>query len=650
MSEPSDISGPGLPPPVPPTPAGPPAAATPSGAPFLPPTQPFAAPPPPPTVPTSAVGQGEVPEVGLSPAGQSPRRSKGKLIGALAGVVVLLGAGTFAVAQISSNDSSGGAASPKELGDKLMQTLDNEDVLGAVDLLLPGERDTFRQPMIELVDELRRLQILDDSADLHKVGGIDITVEDQNVTVEDTNVDDISHVSISGTSSAKVNGDEVPIGDLVTKLAGGERPDLTSESDSSDFDVTFTAVEKDGRWYVSLFYSLAESMRGDRDIPDEGVSPAGADTPEGALDNMLNAISGLDIEGVIAGLNPNEAEALQRYAPLFIDDAQSALDDANAKVELSGAKYDVTGSGDERQVALTAVTAKVTTDGQSAELSLKDGCVTGKSGDQTFDTCDAQNGVDQTIDDQLSQLGVDDSTDIKTFIDDAQKAFSDFSMHGVVVNKVDGKWYVSPIGTSFELMLSTLRALDRDEIDTLIEDGKKLVESFTSIAGETTSDSGTDDSNTATTDDSGTSTTDDSGTSNTDDSGTSNTDDAGASNSDWYSCLNQPSAEAAKCIDDGVQSGAFDATLIPAPYLYPDCGLFDYYNSEALYSDTPEDFFAQISKGASCIVAAAAADGIDLSSNTPEFVKPECFAKVNPYNASGDPDEYQKAFDCAYAN
>ena len=40
------------------------------------------------------------------------------------------------------------------------------------------------------------------------------------------------------------------------------------------------------------------------------------------MDNLINAAAGLDLAKVIGALNPNEFEALQRYAPLFLDDAQ----------------------------------------------------------------------------------------------------------------------------------------------------------------------------------------------------------------------------------------------------------------------------------------------------------------------------------------
>ena len=107
-------------------------------------------------------------------------------------VVALVGAGVFALTQIGGNDDKGGAASPTEAGENLVAALNDEDILGAVDLLLPGERDTFRQPMIDLVDNLKRLEVLGDDADPSKVKGIDIDLADAKVTADTPAAPDIT--------------------------------------------------------------------------------------------------------------------------------------------------------------------------------------------------------------------------------------------------------------------------------------------------------------------------------------------------------------------------------------------------------------------------------------------------------------------------
>ena len=89
-------------------------------------------------------------------------------------------AGVFAVTQMSGGNE-GGAASPEELGEAFMESLDQEDFLGVIDLLLPGERDTFSEPAQELVSELTRLEVLTEDASLDDLSGFDVTLEDRNV-------------------------------------------------------------------------------------------------------------------------------------------------------------------------------------------------------------------------------------------------------------------------------------------------------------------------------------------------------------------------------------------------------------------------------------------------------------------------------------
>ena len=547
-----------------------------------------------------------------------PRRSRGKMIGAVVGVAAILGAGTFALSQLQDNKASGGADSPEKLADDLVAALDGEDVLGAIDLLLPGERETFRQPMIDFVSELSRLEVADDTASLDKVGGIDMQIEVDDVDVDATNVDDISNVRVTGTSSLTVNGDDLPIGDLIIDQGfDGDRPDLDAESED-DFSLGFTAVSKDGRWYVSLFYTALESGRGDTDIPEEGIEAVGASSPEGALDNLIQAGADLDALGALATLNPNEAEAFQRYAPLIGEMSDEMMDEQGVSIEVSNAKYTVSGSGDTRQVGIEAINLDISAGGQSAAIELADGCMRVDTPDANpLNLCSSSDDLDQDIGGYLEDAGFTDTKPFEDLINDTRAAFEGFSFDGVVVKKVDGEWYVSPISTGFEFVLSTMRALDRDEIDTLVNDVSNVVDSFVDQAFGTSDDSFDEPA------------------------------DDETDFSSWFDCLNETGSEAQQqCVADGVASGEFSAQDIPAPVLYPECGLFDYYAGYDLYTDSVEDFFAVIEPGAQCIVDAAAADGIDLTILTPEFVKPECFTEVTPYDYANE--KYGEASDCVY--
>ncbi|HEY4332575.1 MAG TPA: hypothetical protein VGM78_08400 [Ilumatobacteraceae bacterium] len=605
----------------------------------------------------------------LAPSAQPPRRSRGKLIGVVVGIVAILAAGTFAFSQLRKNDSSGGAASPNDVAQKLITSFDHEDVLGAVDLLLPGERETFRQPMIDLVKELTRLQVTDSSASLDKIGGVDITINDPEVNVDQTNVSDITDVDITGRATVIVDGKEVPVGDFIVSL-NGSRPKLDASSKNEPFHLRFTTVKEGGRWYLSLFYSLAENAARGRDVPLKGIAAVGASSPDGALDHLVTAIGDLDLKGIIASLNPNEAAALQRYAPLFLDQAQSDLDEKNAHIKLSGAEYKVTGSGSTRQVALTALTLKATQDDETLTLQVKNGCVIVDESDNHVNSCETAANMDQTIDSYLGGTGIDEAA-IKKLINDERNAFKDFQVHGVTVTQVGGKWYVSPIGTATNYLLAVLRAVDRDEIQTLINDGQAVVQSYEDALNATFDtdnafppesfppDTFPDDTFPADTLPAAT-TPDDTTpaitipdvtfppdttpiTTATADS----TPDAGDA-ANWALCLSDPTTAPA-CIAAGVASGQYSKADIPIPFLYPQCGLFAYYSGDTYDTDSAAVLQATIEPARKCLVDAAAADGIDPTVFTPEISRPDCFKDVNPNDiTNADQAAVAAAYQCVF--
>ncbi len=464
-----------------PSPSGPPTEPMASG----PPTEPMASGPP--TVPMPALPMEAVPPSTPIEVGEQPqprrRRSKGIIIGAAVAVVALVGAGVFALTQINSNDDKGGAASSVEAGQDLVAALNDEDILGVVDLLLPGERDTFRQPLIDLVDNLKRMKVLGDGADPNKVDGLDIDLTDVQVTADDPVADDIDTINISATNNSTVNGEAIPLGDILVKnVFGGARPTDSSASSSSapaaasPVNLGLTTVEKDGRWYLSLFYTIAEGVRQDaapdQPVPDQGVALAGADEPELAVDQMAKALTQLDLPTMIGGLNPNEAEALQRYAPLFLDEADTRAKDMDVAVTYGDAQYTVTGSGDHRHVTIPSFTLTVQADGQSADVTVKDGCAVVTSADRTVNSCESGKDITKALGD--AGLGDDASPEVKDLVTTVQHAFADFSGTGIAVDQVGGKWYVSPIATGFDALNAVLGALDSTELQDIIDAAKKI--------------------------------------------------------------------------------------------------------------------------------------------------------------------------------
>jgi hypothetical protein len=186
------------------------------------------------------------------------------LVAAVVAVLAVGAAGVFAVSRFRGA-AEGGAASPSDLGAALFTAIENEDVLGATDLLLPGERDLLKQPMIDYVTELSRLEVLSPEADLANIAGIDITLGNTSVTSHATNVPDIVNLDLRADVTTTVDGKAFPIGDLITdNLDPDDVADIrgTVETSTDELDETLTAVQQDGRWYFSLFYTAAEVARG----------------------------------------------------------------------------------------------------------------------------------------------------------------------------------------------------------------------------------------------------------------------------------------------------------------------------------------------------------------------------------------------------
>jgi hypothetical protein len=440
-----------------------------------PPAPPAFAPPPPAAGPA---GQGAPlgPEAPLTPdGGPAPSGSKGKLVAVVVGALVLVAAGIFAITRLGGGDASaGGADSPEAAGQAVLDALGDEDVLGMIDVLLPGERETMRGPVSDLAGELTRLEVLSDDASLSDVGGVDVVFATTAVDVEPTNAEDVVNLRMHGDVSVAVDGEALPIGDIVyDNVPEADPAEVTVEApEPVAFEVPITAVRKDGRWYVSLFYSVAESARAEAgfDIPADPIVPTGGDSPEDAVDAFLAGTEALDLRAIVASLNPDEFEALQRYGPAFLDEAQQEIDTAGVELTLDEADYDVQGDGDRRAVAVTYLSGAITADGETVPFEYEDGCVraTSPDGTETIDSCTFEDSAATDV------FGADTEAvaDLMAMI---EAAMADYDNPGVIVQQVDGTWYLSPMATGAEQALAFLRALDREEVESI---GGEIAELF----------------------------------------------------------------------------------------------------------------------------------------------------------------------------
>lgn len=487
-TEPTD----GATPPPPPPPPPPPVSATPPPPPPPPPAAPPAAaeppiePPAPPVFTPAPAAAGVDPTLTLSSettvtSGKGSGKG-GKIAAGIAGVLLLGGGTAFAL----TNVNSGGSSTPEAAVEDLVTAANNEDVLGLLAALDPAERESLQAPVEGLFDELSRLEVLDDDFTLSGVAGFDIEFTDVTYRTEEVR-DGLSRVYFTGgTVATSINGDEIPVGDFVRDMLDEFEVDIDdlSESETTDIDDDDTflvARDTDDGWRVSIGYTIAEYARIDAGlpVPTNGIEPIGTDTPIDAVKGMTEAMASFDVADILARVSPGELGALQEYASLFLGDLDDLSDDVpdGFSIEINRLEMEFTPEANRAQVFILSAEVAVTFDGAELNIVFEDGCV-----EVTGDT--------DIITDEFDLLGfpisLDDgpicADDIEELTAEAQATYEeefgepmpaipsfgtvDPGKVGITTTKVDGQWYVAPIATGLDSLVTSLKSFDRDTLDS----------------------------------------------------------------------------------------------------------------------------------------------------------------------------------------
>lgn len=605
----------------------------PSIAPPLPPA-PSMPPPPPPAgvVPPAPVplpgGEGTLIETTFEPTGQGPRRSKWLVGSAVLAVLAVGAAGIFAVANLTGATAAG-SATPADLGSELLAAIEGEDVLGVIDVLSPGERETLGEPFVDLVSELQRLEVLAET-DLSQIAGLEIDLSNEIVRTRVTNVDDIVNVAMSADVEISVDGAELPIGalltdnmpdDMLTEMRG------TRVTETDEFDITLTAVLEDERWYFSLLHTIAETARGeltnDVGIPFEGIGSDGAETPEAAIDQMLDRIEALDLTGVLRSLDPNEAAALQRYAPLFLEEAQSEIETAPIDWSITERSIRVEGSGDQRTAFVDGLTLEGSIDGSPFVFSFSGDCVEAEMDGQRFEQCGDVGSISD-VDDVFG-----DEPEISHLIEVMQSAFSDIEPVGLELRQRDGEWFISPIASGTDAMLAVLGALDRQELDEIIAAFEPALELITDGIFSSIDDlAGSSDFGMAV----------------PDEPFVLDQTDGPEDGFGWFDCYELGVVEATACFQSFVDTDQISAADVPVVLRHPECGYSEASWEGSVYQ-LPDDRFVAVVEGArGCFLDLVDAGHIEEWELPEEILHFECFEGRNWYQVFDDP-EYDERFD-----
>jgi len=333
-----------------------------------PPQTPTDEPEPAPDVSDPPLSTTRPPEVSASDTGSSGGGS-GKLawLAAMVGVVALVGGGAFFAVQAFG--ASGGAATPDEAVTEMIAAINGEDVITIGELLEPGERRTIVEPVLtDILPELQRLGVFDESLDAADVEGVDIELTDVTWRIEPIgDSTDLKAVYFTGgNASSEVVAAQLPWGDDIRDVLGGDIEDAQVDEPIEDSGDAFVLIERNGRWYFSMWHSIAESGRValGEPLPAASEAPAalGADTPADAVEQMIQAMVAADVRQIIGHLDPEEAAALYRYSPLFLDDleARANQDLGDVDVTVTDLTFDTSTDGDDAEVRITSFTVNVT--------------------------------------------------------------------------------------------------------------------------------------------------------------------------------------------------------------------------------------------------------------------------------------------------
>jgi len=399
-----------------------------------------------------------------APAGKSKR---GLVIGLVIALVVLAGGGVGTWFALSGDDS--GAATPTEAVMNLANSVGNGDVVGLLSSLSPAEASLFTDPVTDVTNELKRLKILDESADPKALSGLQITTA--NLTFDEAAAEQVNdHVTITkltgGTITITSDPAKLPLGGDLKDQVPSAKPDvetidIAEEVRDSGEPVRLATVKVDGEWYPSLLYTIADYALKDagQKWPSTSIPAAGAASANDAVKQLVQAALDADVRRVIELLPPDEMAVLHDAGPAILDALGDEAEPSGAKIlDLQTQTSEVRGG---TRATVTSVRIQAPS---GAEFSVrKDGdCYAVEGGGENQRLC-AEDLSDQ-IESQTGELLPSAVVDV---LDNLGSGILAQGV-GVITTEVDGKHYVSPVRTFVEQGLTILRSLKPEDITALL--------------------------------------------------------------------------------------------------------------------------------------------------------------------------------------
>jgi hypothetical protein len=407
------------------------------------------------------------------PAPTRPKRH-GKAIAFTAAAVVLIGGGVATYAAVSSTDSAaGGSKTPKAAVQKMVANLEQSDLIGALDDLPPGERAAVSTPFKEQIAQLKRNDVIKPDANLNHLSGVSFAAS--GLTYDPSNVVINDHVQVvkltDGTITVSGNATKLPFtSDFLRAIGRGQSP-VSGQSGTQTVDIgdvvqrtnkpiRIAAQQVNGKWYPSLFYTIADNATADSGqqppAAADAIPAAGASSADDAVRSMLQALLSGNAERAIELTSPDELQVLHDYGKSIV--AKSNLHGAN--VQLKDIQFTDSKVSGGTKVSLKSVKIGGP-NGQTASVEVNGSCMKVSVAAQTRTLCGSQ---------LLQGLG---GSGMGLSLTPAQRTalthlFAGVSKIGVSTTEHDGKWYVNPVRSFAEIGSTLLAGLKDGDMQALL--------------------------------------------------------------------------------------------------------------------------------------------------------------------------------------
>ncbi|WP_116048104.1 flagellar basal body protein FliL [Amycolatopsis palatopharyngis] len=443
-----------------------------------PPQQPYQGQPPYGSPQFSQAWQPYGPQGQWSHGAPPPSKSKRAwVIGLVVALVVVLGSGATWLAVSQTGSVAAGAATPTEAAQNLAASVGNGDIVGLLSTLAPAEAALLTDPLEETTAELKRIGILDESADPAQLTGV--RMETTGLVFDTAGEERINdHLTITkltgGTLTITADLSKIPLSEEFIEAArdNSERAGLESQTRTETVDIAefirntgepirIATVQVDDEWYPSLLYTMADYVLLEEGIPwpTESIPANGAASPNEAVRQTLQAALDADVRRVIELLPPDEMGVLHDAGPAILNAAVTDLEPTGVKVERLETETSQVAGG--TKAVLTAL--ELSKDGGTSRFSLT------KSDDCYELVIDG--GSERICADEFARMAQERSDSLPPEADGFTRSLATGLFHGglgVVTTEVDGKHYVSPLRTVNELGMIVLRSFQPGDIEAML--------------------------------------------------------------------------------------------------------------------------------------------------------------------------------------